>query len=377
MDLSFWELDTYFDRIDITIVGAGIVGLNTALCLKKKHPKLKILVLERGLLPMGASSKNAGFACFGSPSELLMDLKKHSESEIFGLVEKRWKGLQRLRKNLGDKAIDFHNWGGYEVFDSEKEFDECEEKLEYLNKQSAPIINVKKVYRTADKKIKTFGLGNIKHIIENIAEGQIDTGKMISRLTMLVQQMGVMVINNIEVNSFTDAGNKVSVSINNTFNFNTRRLIITTNGFAKQLLPEYPVTPARAQVLITAPIKNLKLKGAFHYKQGYYYFRNINNRVLFGGGRNLDIKGEATTEFGTTKQIQDHLDELLRTIILPGNKYSIEHRWSGIMGLGPQKITITKAVSKNVFCAVRMGGMGIAIGSLVGEEAAQLVNRSL
>ncbi len=75
--------------------------------------------------------------------------------------------------------------------------------------------------------------------------------------------------------------------------------------------------------------------------------------------------------------MQNKLDELLRTMILPSVKYSIDTRWSGIMGVGPSKKSIVRAVSKNVFCAVRMGGMGVAIGSLVGEEVADMVTESL
>src|ERR1035437_4963614 len=104
-NLSYWEKDIYFDNIDIIIIGSGIVGLNAALTIKQKEPKLKVVVLERGLFPDGASSRNAGFACFGSPSELLEDLKTHTEEEVFKLVDKRWNGLRRLRENLGDKAI--------------------------------------------------------------------------------------------------------------------------------------------------------------------------------------------------------------------------------------------------------------------------------
>ena len=73
MKLSFWELESYFKNIDIIIIGSGIVGLFAALHLKKTTPKLKIIVLERGVLPSGASTKNAGFACFGSASEILDD----------------------------------------------------------------------------------------------------------------------------------------------------------------------------------------------------------------------------------------------------------------------------------------------------------------
>jgi gamma-glutamylputrescine oxidase len=377
MNLSFWEQDTYFNNIDVVIIGSGIVGLNAALHLKQKQKKLKITVLERGMLPMGASSKNAGFACFGSAGELLDDLQKHSENEVFSLVEKRWKGLLRLRKNLGDKAIDFNNFGGYEVFDSEQKFAACFEKINYLNRHIAPIVGKKTVYKSADNQILQFGLQQVNHMIENTAEGQIDTGKMMNALISKVQKMGVTIINNFEVKDFTDEGKQVTINSANGITLTCKRMIIATNGFAKQLLPEYDVTPGRAQVIITHPIKNLKLKGTFHYDDGYYYFRNVGDRVLFGGGRNLDLKAEATSEFGLTTLVQNRLDGLLKSMILPYTKHSVDMRWSGIMGLGPQKDSIVKAVSKNVSCAVRMGGMGVAIGSLIGEEVAELVEQTL
>jgi len=80
MNLSYWELQTYFKNIDLTIIGSGIVGLTAAIESKKKFPSLKVIVLERGILPSGASTKNAGFSCFGSVSELLSDLKNTSEN---------------------------------------------------------------------------------------------------------------------------------------------------------------------------------------------------------------------------------------------------------------------------------------------------------
>jgi hypothetical protein len=67
------------------------------------------------MLPHGASTKNAGFACFGSISEIIDDLKSHSEEEVYQLVTKRLEGL-RLLRSLGDEAIDFKPYGGYELF---------------------------------------------------------------------------------------------------------------------------------------------------------------------------------------------------------------------------------------------------------------------
>ena len=75
--------------------------------------------------------------------------------------------------------------------------------------------------------------------------------------------------------------------------------------------------PARAQVLITKPIENLQIKGTFHLEKGYYYFRNIDNRILLGGGRNLDFTTEETSKFGLTTLVQNKLEEILKTTILP------------------------------------------------------------
>ena len=123
-------------------------------------------------------------------------------------------------------------------------------------------------------------------------------------------------------------------------------------------------------MLITKPITKLHIKGTFHLDKGYYYFRNIEDRILFGGGRNLDFKTEETTEFGQTEVIQKKLEEILKETILSNTNFEIEHRWSGIMGVGNQKKAIVKQISKNVFCGVRLGGMGIAVGSLIGKELA-------
>ena len=107
MNVSYWELKNWFSNVDYTVVGSGIVGLHTALRLRERFPERKILVLEKGALPEGASTKNAGFACFGSLSEILEDLKNYSEEEVIQLIDKRWRGLQLLRKRLGAAPIEF------------------------------------------------------------------------------------------------------------------------------------------------------------------------------------------------------------------------------------------------------------------------------
>ncbi len=364
---SYWELKEWFTNVDYTVIGSGIVGLNCALYLKKKHPKAKILILEKGILPQGASTKNAGFACFGSLSELIDDLKTHTKDEVFSLVQKRWEGLQLLRETLGDKKIDFQQNKGYELFQNSDFYEECLYQKNEINSILKPLF--KSNVFTVDENI--FNFKNIhQNYITNKFEGQIDTGKMAASLLELVLSSGIKIINNINVESFLESNSKVVVKTDK-IEFSTRKLCIATNGFSNKILNE-KVVPARAQVLITKPIKNLQIKGTFHLDKGYYYFRNIDNRILFGGGRNLDFKTEETSEFGETTLIQNKLEEILKTTILPNTNFEIAHRWSGIMGVGNQKKAIVKQISNHVFCGIRLGGMGVAIGSLVGKELAEL-----
>lgn len=367
-NFSIWEKRTFLTDIDLVVIGSGIVGLSAALSYKEKNKSAKIVVLERGILPTGASTKNAGFACFGSVSELLSDIKKTNEDLVWQTVEMRINGLALLRKRLGDKNIDYHEWGGYELFDNQNIYEECVEKVGSFNKTIKTFTKTNNTYSIESQKIKQFNFSKIKGLILNKKEGQIDTGKMMFNLLKLCSEKGIIILNTISVSKIEDIKQKVIIntSIGELY---SKQVIVATNGFANELLKIKDLQPARAQVLITKPIENLKIKGTFHYDEGFYYFRNIGNQVLFGGGRNLDFEKETTTALTLNTKIQNRLDKLLRTVILPNTNFEIEHRWTGIMGVGSEKKPIIRKVSPNVVCAVRMGGMGVAIGSLVGQLA--------
>ena len=274
-----------------------------------------------------------------------------------------------MRQNLDDKNIGFQQNKGFELFNDSNVYKECLSRKEEINSLLKPIFKGD-VFSISEN---TFNFKNIEpNYAVNKFEGQIDTGKMVSELLLKVQKAGIKILNNISLESFVEGNNMVSVKTNQ-IEFTTNKLFIATNGFAQELIQEQ-VQPARAQVIITKPIKNLHIKGTFHLDKGYYYFRNIDNRILFGGGRNLDFKTEETTQFGKTEIIQNSLKTILKETILPKTQFEIEHSWSGIMGVGNQKKAIVKQLFNNVFCGVRLGGMGVAIGSLVGKELAELID---
>ena len=249
-------------------------------------------------------------------------------------------------------------------------YDTCLESITYLNDLLKPIFG-QPVFVESDNH---FQFRNVREkYITHKLEGQLDTGKMMRSLINKCLSLNIPIINGVTVKDVVESNNGATVLTEN-FEFNSKRVLVATNGFASRMIDSESVKPARAQVIVTEPIKNLHIKGTFHFDEGYYYFRNIDDRILFGGGRNLDFSTEETTEFGETRIIQDKLETLLQEMILPNQPVKIERRWSGIMGVGNQKSPIIKQVSNSVFCGVRLGGMGVALGSLVGQELADLAD---
>ncbi|MEP0987393.1 FAD-dependent oxidoreductase [Ekhidna sp.] len=369
MKNSLWEKQSFLSP-DVIVIGAGITGLSAAASLKEQSPDLNVTVLERGVLPTGASTKNAGFACFGSISELLNDVNTLGPEGMVQLVEKRWDGLQKTCQRLGRSMIDIQTKSGYELIFEEQS--NIVEQIPVINELLYPFFQTD-VFKTSNNKISKFGFANTYHLIENHLEGQLDTGKLISTLWKYCAELGIQIHTGCEVTDIKEQENQVDV-ICNEIVFKCKKLAVCTNAFSKQLLMgEYDLSPGRGIVMSIIPDSKLPFEGTFHYEEGYYYFRDYYGKLLFGGARNIAIEEETTTAFGVNEKIKEKLIDDLGNIILPGKSFQIEMEWSGIMAFGTNKSPIVKRVSDKIAIGIRLGGMGVAIGSLVGEEVAELI----
>jgi gamma-glutamylputrescine oxidase len=374
---SIWEKESFFAPQDVVIIGSGFAGLWAAFFLKKKHPRLKISILERGVIPTGASSRNAGFACFGSLSEVVWDAQQMGNDKMLELVEMRFKGLERIKKYFDDDIIDFNLVGGYELYDNHDKItsEELHYNIGYINSLFKPITGSKKTYRLSDENIAGFGFEKTKHLVKNNLEGYLHSGKLLTGLLQRVMGMGVQLFNNIEVTSINKSHDGFILQTSRELDFETSKVLVCTNAFTKSLFPDIDIVPARGQVLVTTPIENLPFKGTFHSDEGFYYFRNLHNRVLLGGARNKAFQEEETTEIETSEYIQFELERYLQQVILPNFKdqYQVEYRWAGIMAMGSEKLPIVKELEPGIFSAVRMSGMGVALAPVVGQQVAQMM----
>lgn len=369
MNSSIWELETFYRKRDVIIIGSGFTGLWSAVSIKEKFPEKSVLIIEKEPIPTGASTRNAGFSCFGSLTELIADSEKMGWKKTLNLVKLRYDGLQKIRTYFKAEEIDYEEVGGFEILNN----DEPLQRIDEVNEKLKSITGLEKTYTVQNQKIAEFGLGNAKILIENPLEGSLHSAKLLNALLKKAQNIGVEFIFGTEIVEILENEFEVLVKTKNA-EILADKVVYATNAFTKNFFPNLDLVPARGQVLVTEPIENLKLKGTFHYDEGFYYFRNFGNRVLLGGARNKAFQEEETTDFSTTDFLQNELENFLKTVILPDEKnIKIAFRWSGIMAMGTEKSPIVEKVSERQILAVRLSGMGVALAPKIGEMVAEML----
>ncbi|SJZ92445.1 NAD(P)/FAD-dependent oxidoreductase [Sediminibacterium ginsengisoli] len=368
--LSIWEKETYYSPQDIIIAGGGLMGLWTAFELKKRNNALRISVVERNPVPLGASSRNAGFACFGSPTELIHNMRSMGKDAMLEVVEMRYKGIEKIRSFFKDDEIAFDPCGGFECIDHTYDsWHELPGLLDELNDALKPVTGISQVFSYANDQIQEKGLRNFDAMISNPLEAGLHSGMLLQGLSRLVQSMGVQLYYGLEVTGW-DEGEPVTVHTSQ-FNMQAGRLLLCCNAFTKDLFPASGVVPARGQVIVTSPVPGLTMKGTFHYDEGFYYWRNLGNRILLGGARNTAIDAERTTGFEGSGEIRIRLEQFLREHLSPRYSYTIDHHWSGIMGFTDNGMPLLEAAGEKTDAVSACNGMGVALTPVFAEKVAQ------
>ena len=359
---SWWEIRHLQDSYDLTIVGAGLTGLFSALFYKRLNPGHNVLVLERGYYPDGASTRNAGFACFGSAGELLDDLQHEPLPEVYARLEARFRGLERLRKEMGDEDLVFEQPGGYELFTDRATFEKVSENLTLFNGWLENLSGSGNVYSPTAFQ----GLDAIYCSLE----GRIDSGQFMKALIAKVLDAGI----HIRWNSQVISTEQNQVVLESGVIIGTHKILLATNGFTSALVPGSDIRPARGYVFVTKPIKNLVWKGIFHYDCGYYYFRDMpGNRMLIGGARNIDKLAEETTSRNINDKIKAHLIAFATDTLQLPDGWVIEVEWTGTMGFAKTKTAVCKKLGPDLYLAAGLSGMGVAIGTDLADRTAQML----
>lgn len=372
--VSFWE-QKWADKADIVVVGAGLVGLQSAIQLKHKFPHRKVWIVESATMGSPASLRNAGFACFGSMGEILDDARNIGLDAALLLYENRYKGFLKLKENYGETKIGYENSGGYEIFQKHEQliFEGISKHIDEINQH---LYSVHQQTAFQLKNANSLGMNVLDKTIFSPPEGAIQTHLLYETIRKHAISLNIEIFSGFELMNFEQLNSekwKLNF-VNSNVVFIANELVICTNGFTKKLFPLLDVQPARGQVIVTQPIPRLPFRGIFHYDKGYIYFRSLGTRILIGGARNLNFESEQTMDQTNTDFIVNHLLNTIEEIIIPGEKPQIDYQWAGTMGMSSNRTPIIETLQPHLHCCVRMGGMGVALSAIAAEKLAILID---
>lgn len=354
------------------VIGAGFTGLQAAIQLKRERGQLEVLVVDRAAIPRGASTRNAGFACFGAPTELLADIEAYGEETVSHTVQQRFRGIQQLADRYGRRSIDWYQHGGYEIIDESTTQNRVRDALADLNRLLAPITGHGITWREIDAK----GWPEGTMVLHNPMEGQLHPGKLVQVLLKEAHDLGVGFLMGTEVRQVKENDAGVEITIAGYGSIEARATLVTVNAFARELLPEKLaslICPVRNQVLLSQPGKLPIAPGCYHYQEGYVYFRNVGlDRLLIGGARHVAQTSAEGTTFGNNPVPVEFLLTKLRQWF-PYRQWELEdfpYRWSGIIAQGEGKAPLLEFARPRVLVAGRLAGMGVALSGELARRAA-------
>lgn len=358
---SYWDKDLLRKQLDLLVIGAGITGLSTALEFKKLMPEASILVVERGIFPYGASTRNAGFACFGSISELAEDLEAEDHAKVMQRTRLRFEGILQLKHDFDAEQIDYEDTGNFEFFSSDSSFDHFASRIEEFNDLMDAMHPGCRPYYLADHK---------RRLIGNRAEAVLHSGKLNRELQRRARALGIELWFGCSAHSIEEG----LVHIDG-LKLRAERIAVCSNGFASQLLPELEISPARGTIMVSKPMAEQPWIGGFHHDRGYYYFRHLpGNRLLIGGARNTAYEEETTTEMQINPKIRHELLDFANRYLLRDASFEIEEEWAGIMGFTKSKSPVVQKISEGIFVGAGLSGIGVATGISVGQQLARLMS---
>lgn len=149
-------------------------------------------------------------------------------------------------------------------------------------------------------------------------------------------------------------------------------VVVAVDGGLERLLPELSgrVRTARAQVLATEPLGEIRFPRPVYTRWGYDYYQQLPDcRLLLGGFRDRAMETEWTNETEPTGEIQGHLESFLRDELKV--TAAVTHRWAGSIAFTDDQLPVLEEVRPNVWACGAYSGTGNVVGALCGREAAR------
>lgn len=322
------------------MIGGGIAGVSLLHHLGARG--LGAVLVEREHLAAGASGRNAGFLLAGVAASYAEAVRKYGRDQARGIWQLTSENHDATLDAVAGHQIGHVRRGSAVLASGPDEATQLEESEQLLREDGFDV--------------RWDGLR-----LTIARDGGVNPSALVAALARRAQPGAIREGVNVTA---LDAGRDGVTVHTGGDECHAGAVILATNAYTPQLVPQVAIQPTRAQILAAGPIAQSVSDMPTYSHYGYRYWRQLaTGHVLIGGWRDTALDVEVGYEDQTTPEIQAHLDEQLERLGATG---TVTHRWAGTMGFTESGLPLVGPVDglPNVHVCAGFNGHGLGFAFL-------------
>ena len=357
-------------QADLVIVGSGYTGLSAA--VQAARGGMSVLVLEKGPIGAGCSTRNGGQVSSSIKPELDKLAGRHGEDLARRIRAEGYAALTHIESMIAAEGIDcdWRKTGRYIAAHSPKQFQGLEQWAEARHRAGEPEVTL---IPQADQQRE---LGSDRYFGGAVSpfNGAVHPAKLHAGLLAVAEGAGVTVQGGREVTGITRDGAGFSVRVGGE-TVAARKVLIATNGYSGALSPwvQRRVIPIGSYMLATDPLPadvaaKLIPQGRMvvDRRRVVIYFRmSPDGRRLIFGGRAALMEADPMRSLPRLYQMMlDVFPQLAGT--------NVSHAWNGFVAYTFDQLPHI-GVQDGVHYCMGYCGSGISLSLYFGMRAGQQI----
>jgi glycine/D-amino acid oxidase-like deaminating enzyme len=359
-------------RYDVAIVGAGYTGLSAARQLARTGAS--VLVLERGGIGDGASSRNAGQVLTGLKLEPASLIAKYGEAHARQLFDLSRDAISALERVVADEAIDceLERTGHLQAAAKPSHFHALEQEQALLGRvfdHSVTLIGER-------DQAAELGARGYHGLLVDEESRAINPAKYVHGLAAAAARAGAVIAEHAAVERISRNGQTWRIDTAHR-QIHARDVLVATNGYTDKAAPalQRRLIPIGSYIIATEPLPAVltarllpKRRMVFDSKYFLHYFRlTADNRLLFGGRAEFSgptLQSANRAELILRRELSSIFPELAGT--------PIEYAWSGHVAFTRDQMPHAGRMD-GLFYAGGYCGHGIAMATYLGGLIARRI----
>src|SRR5262245_45125716 len=272
-------------KADVLIVGGGVAG--TSLLWHLERRRIAAVLVEREHIAWGASGRNAGFLLAGVAPSYAEAIRIYGREKAREVWEVTNENHDRMVEAARGQDVGHRRLGSA--------------ILPAGDEERALLVESEHLLSEDGFQARWDGTRLI-----NPRDGEIDPSRMVAALARQARDGAIR--EGVDITALRPRSHDVVVAAGEA-ECEAGVVILATNGYTSQLVPDVHIQPTRAQMLATAPEPRRLVDVPVYSNFGYRYWRQLPSReVLIGGWRDTTLETEKTIDDEPTREIQDQLD---------------------------------------------------------------------